>query len=156
MSREALGEIASLVHQYTFRRFGLPTASLTFNLPNGDRVTMQLPQPEIDDEPARPRAALAGWASGPEPKHLSDFQKVYWPGLGEFRLTAKQAASARLLWDAMEEGTHEVGQAELLRAADSDCTRLRDLFSRSPAWGTLIVQGATPGSYRLPPSDETS
>jgi hypothetical protein len=55
------------------------------------------------------------------------------------------------LWAAREEGTLEVNQAVLLRAADSDGARLHDLFRGHPAWGKLILRGHSPGSYTLPP-----
>lgn len=106
---------------------------------------------------APPAGAMSGrppeWASGPLPKHLHEFRKVYWPGRGVFVLGPKQAAVVRLLWKAYEAGVFEVGQEKLLRAADSDSGRLARLFERSPAYGdeALIIKGELGGNYRLPP-----
>ncbi len=66
-----------------------------------------------------------------------------------FTFSGKQRQVIKALWAAWEDGSHDVPQAELLAAADSDCTRLRDLFSRHPAWGTLIVRGSQAGTHRL-------
>lgn len=99
------------------------------------------------EAPARPANA---WAAGDAPKQLDGCRQVYWPGLGAYTFSPKQAAVVQVLWDAWRDGVPCVPQDRLLRAADSDGTRVRDLFSRSPAWGALIVQGRLPGSYTLP------
>ncbi len=101
--------------------------------------------------PAIPSASADPWASGPRPKRRENFHQVYWPGRGTFTLSRLQARIVETLWDAQEQGRPSVSQAELLRNADSDCTRLRDLFRRSPAWGALVLQDPErPGYYRLP------
>jgi hypothetical protein len=87
------------------------------------------------------------------PAHLSQFEMVYWPGLGVFTLTPKQALVVKRLWTAWDEGLPGVKQQLLLEAADSDGTRVIDLFRRSDAWGKLIVAGPVPGTFTLPPLD---
>lgn len=65
-----------------------------------------------------------------------------------------QAAIVKLLWEAMENGTPDVGSDTLLESVDAGKSRLVDLFRSNSAWSTLIVDGATRGSKRLtdPPS----
>lgn len=144
--RNSWPDLAAQIRQYALRRFGQVPLVLTFGFARGE-VTIPVPEPAEAEQFAE-RPAGASWAGGPDPKHLPDWQQVYWPGLGVFRLTAKQGAVVAKLWEAWEEGSPAVSQEALLKACDSDCTRLRDLFSRSPAWGTLVVQGR-PGEYRL-------
>ncbi len=103
------------------------------------------------DAPAEPVERPDPWATGPEPKFTAGFRRVYWPGAGDFRLSPKQADVVERLWEAYEEGTWEVHGNDLLRAADSDGTRIGDLFKRFGAWGKLIVPGEARGSYRLAP-----
>jgi biotin operon repressor len=45
-------------------------------------------------------------------------------------------------------GIEWVPQEELIEAAGSSCTRLQDLFKRSPAWGVLVITDGK-GGYRL-------
>ncbi len=93
--------------------------------------------------------------AGPVPKRTENFSAVYWPGVGTFHFQGeKQQAVVAALWTAWEDGTLEVAQAMLLRAADSDGTRLHDLFRGHGAWGKLILRGRCPGSYTLPPLPE--
>jgi hypothetical protein len=102
-------------------------------------------------EPAEAAAdSFDCWASGPEPKHSEDFRLIYWPGLGLFQATGKQAVVVRVLWKARTDGLAGVHQRKLLDAAGSDSMRLADLFSRSPLWKTLIVSPA-PGLFALAP-----
>lgn len=151
--------LVRMLRSYTLRKCGQVPAGITIRLTNGDKLRLPLPlpagelapsPPPVENKEVRP-ICRAEWASGPEPRHLSDFRAVYWPGLGRFAFTGKQAAAVRLLWEAMDDGSWEVGQNALLTAVGSDCLRLRDLFRRSPAWGAVIIQGTAPGMYRLPP-----
>ncbi len=97
-----------------------------------------------------PRPDLAAEFS--EAKHSTDYRSVLWHGT-QYSFTAKQAACIKLLWEAWEQGTPDVGEATILEAADCDCVRLSDLYGRGnnrhPAWGTIIQAGATKGTYRL-------
>ena len=83
--------------------------------------------------------------------HSPDFRSVTW-NYETFYLTPTQAAVVAILWQAWENGAPDVSGAYLLEAVDSTATRLLDLFRRSPAWGRLIVRGATKGTYRLVPA----
>jgi hypothetical protein len=60
-----------------------------------------------------------------------------------------QAAIIKLLWQAMDNGTPDVGGDTLLEAADAKSSRLIDIFRANSAWNRLIVDGATKGSTRL-------
>jgi hypothetical protein len=84
-----------------------------------------------------------------DPWHAADFREVCWAGR-PYSFTPKQRLIVARLWRAWEEGTPEVDQQTLLRAADSDCVRLVDLFRSCPGWRDLIlhVEG---GRYRLAP-----
>jgi hypothetical protein len=89
-------------------------------------------------------------APGPpgERSHSPDYRSVSWDGR-TYRLTAMQAAVVRMLWEAWEAGTPDVGQHTLLEAADSCADRLRDVFRHCQAWGTLVVPGGSKGTFRL-------
>ena len=78
-------------------------------------------------------------------KHSSDFRSVVWFG-DAFDFTATQAACVKVLWENWENGTSEVSQETVLYIAGSVATRLVDLFKKHPAWGKMIVSGATKGS----------
>lgn len=81
-------------------------------------------------------------------RHSPDFRSVHWYG-NDFVFTATQAACVRLLWDAWEQGTPDVGGETLLEAVGVRTSRLVDIFRDRKAWGTLIRRGDTKGSYRL-------
>lgn len=142
-------ELVRLARAYALRQYGREAVALTIHLEGGESARQPLPPRHLEE--LRTAQPASGWASGPEPKHSTDFARVYWPGLEpcEFRLSGKQRLVVEELWRAREEGEPAVAQGELLRAAGSDATRLHDLFRRSPAWGTLIV-AAGDGRYRLP------
>lgn len=87
----------------------------------------------------------------------ADYEKVAWPGAGAHLLNRQQRAVVSLLVEAWEDGTIEVSQAALLRAAGVSLTRLVELFRTDPgksAWGRLIVPGKGAGTYRLPEPPE--
>ena len=79
--------------------------------------------------------------------------------------TATQAAAVKLLWEAWEASTPELGQRHILDSIGSESHRLSDIFRNPaqrrgkrekgkpyhPAWGTMIDKGTTEGSYRLTP-----
>jgi hypothetical protein len=88
-------------------------------------------------------------------RHSIDFRSVQWSATPH-TFTAAQAACVKVLWEAWKNGTPEVGGAAVLNEAECDAHRLIDVFrdkSRSrglhPAWGTMIVSGATKGAFRL-------
>jgi hypothetical protein len=84
--------------------------------------------------------------------HGPDFRQVRWFGV-DYHFTAAQAAVVKQLWDARKNGTPEVGQETLLSNASLETKRLADLFKAKgiphEAWGTMIVDGRTKGTYRL-------
>lgn len=135
-------EVARAIHAYCLAHHGQPAAWVRVWCSHGFSFSDRLPPPEdLRQQPER-------WDCGPRPRHLSDWQQVYWPGLGTFRFTAAQARAVKVLWEAMEDGTHWVEQRHLLRAAGSDSHRLSDVFSRSEAWARRMIVGQ--GSlYRL-------
>jgi hypothetical protein len=129
------------------RRFGSSLTGVTLHFGPATYSQPIVPEPPpLSNGPGA--GGLAGWASGPTPRHLSDFQIVYWPGKGRFVFSDKQREAVRLLWQAWEEGLPGVKERTLLEAAGSSGERLYDLFRRSPAWNTLIVKGEG-GTFRL-------
>ena len=130
------------VQAFCLREYGRQGTAITIHLSHGRSYKMPLPLLP-SRAPAPPE-----WASGPVPKHLSDYQRVYWPGVGIVTFTPPQAKAVRLLWEAMEEGTHEVGQTALLAAAGSAAVKVSDLFKSCEKWRRLIVRGDGP-RYRL-------
>lgn len=153
-------QLASLVQAYAQRKYGVPAVAITIHLlhdqPHREPLVIgggAAPPPCDHDPPGPVARPVTDWASGELPKALSDCQRVYWPGLGEFRFGEKQAAAMRLLWEAYEDGTHEVAQTVLMAAAGSD-GRLHDLFKNHRGKplgpGRLIVAGAA-GNYRFAP-----
>jgi hypothetical protein len=83
-------------------------------------------------------------------RHSSDFRHVHWFGT-DHTFTATQAACVKILWNEWENGTPEIGQATILEhpEVESESKRLVDVFKGHPAWGTMIVKGATSGAHRL-------
>jgi hypothetical protein len=95
------------------------------------------------------RELVAG--TGPDcARHSLDYRSVRWCGT-DYTFTSVQAACVKLLWEAWENGTPELGQATILEHeyVGSESSRLVDLFKKHPAWQTMIVSGTTSGSYRL-------
>lgn len=144
-------DLVRLIQRYTSRKYGCRATAVTIHLSTGKQHVE--PMPDVLSLPANRPPTLVTWASGDRPKRLSDFQKVYWPSLGAFTFTPKQALAVKVLWEAWQDGTHKVDQRQLLEAADSAGTRLRDLFARSPAWDRLIVHAGA-GHYRLAPLED--
>jgi hypothetical protein len=85
-------------------------------------------------------------------RHSVDFRSVVWFGI-PYTFTPNQAACVRVLWEAWENATPEVGQETILAKAGAEGKRLSDVFKRHPAWGALIVQGSTKGTYRFQKPD---
>jgi hypothetical protein len=144
-------QIVALIRHYALRKYGDWAAGITIHLPCS-RQNHYEPFPAREASRSPPRPGAMSWATGPLPKKTDNFSAVYWPGLGTFYFQGeKQQAVIAALWTARDDGILEVSQAVLLRAADSDGTRLHDLFRGHHAWGALIVRGPTPGYYTLPP-----
>jgi hypothetical protein len=81
-------------------------------------------------------------------RHSPDFRAVKW-GEIDFVFTQTQAPVVKALWEAMKNSTPELGQAWLLEAAGSEGRRLKDIFRRHPAFGTLIIKGTRKDTFRL-------
>jgi hypothetical protein len=80
--------------------------------------------------------------------HSPDFRQVVWYGT-TYRFSATQAAVIKILWEAREQGTPEVGGATLLEGAGSEASRVRDLFRSAPAWDDGMIGPAGKGMFRL-------
>ncbi len=87
----------------------------------------------------------AAWGSDASPaRHGPDFRSVHWYGK-DHSFTRNQAACVRVLWQAWEQDTPDVGDQKLIQVTDAgDKQRLRDVFKNNAAWGTMII----PGKYR--------
>ena len=97
------------------------------------------------------RKHLLGTKPGSEEARRSpDFRSVNWFGK-EYSFTPNQAACVKILWEAWENRTPEVGGDHLIEGGDvQDSAQRVDLIFRAcPAWGSMIVSGKTKGSYRL-------
>jgi hypothetical protein len=87
------------------------------------------------------------------PKHSVDFRSVNWFGT-RYAFTASQATVVRLLWEAWENDTPEVGQETLLEGSGSESNKLSDLFRDHSAWGSFIVPGTSRGTFCFSDSSE--
>lgn len=110
----------------------------------GDAVLVRL-NARLNGEPERPADDRA---PGEQCDHSPDFRSVRWCGT-DYTFTATQAAIVKLLWEAREHNTPDVGVQYLLEAVDSMTSRLPDIFRNNKAWGKLIVNGETKGTKRL-------
>jgi hypothetical protein len=82
------------------------------------------------------------------PTHGPDFRSVNWFGT-EYDFTELQAKAVKILWDASKNRTPTVAGVTILRAIDSNSERFPLLFRDHPAWGKMIVEGQTKGTFRL-------
>jgi len=94
---------------------------------------------------------------GPESDaaHSPDFRSVHWFGR-DYSFTATQAACVKVLWEAWQNQTPEVGDQTVLEKVEANSERLDHVFrlrgrAQHPAWGKMIVAGATKGSHQLAP-----
>ena len=83
----------------------------------------------------------------PEATHSADFSSVYWYG-ETYTFTPTQKAAIRLLWEAKDNRTPDLGQDYILDEIGSDSKRLRDVFKSHPAWKKMITTIKS-GSFRL-------
>lgn len=84
-------------------------------------------------------------------RHSPDFRSVHWFGT-DHAFTATQAVCVRLLWEAWEHQTPDVGDETMLtQAGVADRQQLRHVFRNHPAWGKMIRGGNTKGTHRLAP-----
>lgn len=148
-----IDEILEAVRRYALSRWGQVPVYLKITLPDGREQKEVMPARRAP--PERGPAGGADARQG-EPWHSEDFSRVRWPGMAEMLFGEKQAAVVAALWDARGDEDPERDQADLLEIAQSECTRLSDLFRGHEAWGTLVVRGAKRGSYRLACEGEMS
>jgi len=80
--------------------------------------------------------------------HAPDFRSVNWFG-EQYSFTATQAACLKVLWNAWQNQTPEVGGETLLEQSGSEGNRVRDIFKNHSAWNTMILSGNTKGTFRL-------
>lgn len=81
-------------------------------------------------------------------RHSPDFRSVSWFGT-RHSFTPTQAAIVKVLWNAWENDTPDVGHETLLEEAGSESKRLVDVFKGHETYKQLIGQGETKGSYQL-------
>ena len=91
--------------------------------------------------------------------HSPGFHSVKWRSCdGEvftFSFTQMQATAVRCLFQAVENGTPELTQMDVLSACESSQegkrARLNEVFEKGkhPAWRRLIIPGSRRGTYRL-------
>jgi len=103
------------------------------------------PVPPTQKEAEAPISELR---SGAQTGHSPDFRSIRWLGR-EWPFTEMQARVVKTLWEAWEDGSPDVGTTVLIAAAQSESTRVRDLFHGNAAWGTVIVPGGSRGTFRL-------
>ncbi|HEY7315215.1 MAG TPA: hypothetical protein VH643_38135 [Gemmataceae bacterium] len=130
----------------------------TFLLQNGHEIPEELRAAAESLHLVRAKSGSAKVVPAPRPlqpsldateaRHSEDFRWVKWFGT-VFTFTPVQAACVRVLWEAWQHQTPEVGQETILMKAGAESKRLSDIFKRHAAWRTMIVPGSTRGAYML-------
>ena len=90
-------------------------------------------------------------AFAPGPKsfdHSPDFSTVRSKGRG-YSLGPNERAAFRVLYEAWERDTPELGGDYVIEQAESNARNMSELFKRSGVWKTLVVPGSRRGVYRL-------
>lgn len=92
-------------------------------------------------------------APAPPPADPAELRPVRWPGAGTFWLDVYQRRIVHELVEALLwRGDPDVPASVLLHAARAPGGKdLAEVFRGSAAWGTLVIPGRTPGTYRLAP-----
>jgi hypothetical protein len=123
----------------------------------GVEITLRIPASgaESSDERAERMASKATQKRRDmaEISHSPDYSAVVWYGT-RYAFSLRQRLVVAALFEAEERGYRWVMQETLLEIAESDGTRLRDLFRAHPAWGVMIVsgvgqEGGQAGAYGL-------
>lgn len=139
-------QVSELLRALTLRRYGPGYDLEGFNYcvvgPDGIRQTVVV---VVDKEVLALPAAAA-----PVARHSLDFRSVHWYGL-DLSNNPQQAAAFAILWDAAANGTHDVGGDAVCVQIGADGRRLDHIFRGHPAWGTVVIKGASRGSFRLAP-----
>jgi hypothetical protein len=81
--------------------------------------------------------------------HSPDFSSIVWFGKSYGRFSPPQAAVLRLLWEAWEAGTPEVGGQYLLAEVESGGRKMSDLFGDHAVWKDGVINRAGKSAYRL-------
>ena len=90
-------------------------------------------------------------AESPSVGHSEDYRSVRWYG-ENYLFSAKQAACVKVLWFAWENKTPYLADGTVLAMAGiGEKQRLRDVFKKHLAWGTMIVQGPLRDIHCLKP-----
>ena len=82
-------------------------------------------------------------------RHSIDYRSVFLKTGETYSFTPQQAACIKILWEAYENKTPEIGQGTLLEKLDTTIKRLKDVFKDHEAWGKIITPGKSKGSFRL-------
>jgi hypothetical protein len=146
---DPLRELFRAAEEFALAVYGRRPRSIRLDLEGADRP-LHLPMPPPTPQP-RQAAPAPPAPPAPQPrgvKHSPDFRCVNWYGQ-IYSLTPAQAAVVRILWDAWENETPDVGQESLLESSGSESAKLSDVFKDSPAWNTLVVSGGSRGTFRL-------
>ncbi|HUY89264.1 MAG TPA: hypothetical protein VMV10_11060 [Pirellulales bacterium] len=85
----------------------------------------------------------------PDARRSIDCRSVAWYG-ARYTFTAAQAACVAVWWQHWAQATPDVSDNALAEHVEINSS-LRKLFSGHPAWGVMIVEGATRGAHRLQP-----
>lgn len=96
-------------------------------------------------------ATVGGGGTGdsrPRVRYSPDFSTVTVNGK-TWHFVGTQARAIGVFMKQWEAGVPELNQQYVLTEAESEASRLRDLFKNSPAWGTLLVRCTRAGFYRL-------
>jgi hypothetical protein len=77
-------------------------------------------------------------------RHGPDYRDCTWNGV-RYTFSATQAACIKVLWEASDNGTPEVGESTVLEMAGSTASKLRDVFKSGKtlhlAWGNMVLPG---------------
>lgn len=87
----------------------------------------------------------------PAARHSQDFSSVHWFGT-DYTFTAMQADAVSEWWAAWKHGTPDVRDTTILTEVGAKSKKkasLHNILSGHPAWGTMIIAGATKGTHRL-------
>lgn len=159
MSQPTAFEISNLVRQWVEHQFG-PHARpgrVVIDLIGAPPVTLPILGPgSVAGEPTRAEPTRAEASPAPAANGVAgdEFRSVLWHGK-VYGFSPAQAKVVAALWSARDGGSPDVADAELARAGGVSGGKLAELFNGSPAWGTLITEGATRGTHRIaPPSPE--
>ncbi|WLD12823.1 hypothetical protein [Planctellipticum variicoloris] len=115
-------------------------------VPKNECIQVSTPKPPQDGESGGNKQPDINCKPS-EPTHSPDFASVNWFGT-PYKFTPTQSACVRVLWEAWENRTPDVGQDTILVEAGSNNNRLYAVFRGNRAWGVMIITSSK-GRYRL-------